>query len=84
MRAISADGEGLVRAARDLAPDILATRDEIERDRRLPEPLVEKMRAAGFFELWLPEVFGGPALHPQDFLASRNSPPQTVRRGGVP
>ena len=69
MRAISADGEGLVRAARDLAPDILATRDEIERDRRLPEPLVEKMRAAGFFELWLPEVFGGPALHPQDFLA---------------
>jgi indole-3-acetate monooxygenase len=69
MRAISADGERLVHAARDLAPDIFATRDAIESERRLPEPLVEKMRAAGFFELWLPEVFGGPALHPVEFLA---------------
>jgi hypothetical protein len=51
MRAISADGERLVHAARDLAPDIFATRDAIESERRLPEPLVEKMRAAGFFEL---------------------------------
>ena len=29
----------------------------------------DKMRAAGFFELRLPEAFGGPALHPQDFPA---------------
>jgi indole-3-acetate monooxygenase len=69
MRAISADGERLVRAARNLAPGILATRDEIESERRLPDSLIEKMRGQGFFELWLPEAFGGPALHPVDFVA---------------
>jgi indole-3-acetate monooxygenase len=69
MRTISGDGERLVNAARDLAPDILAMRDAIESGRQLPEALVDKMRAAGFFELWLPEAFGGPALHPVDFLA---------------
>jgi alkylation response protein AidB-like acyl-CoA dehydrogenase len=69
MRVISTEGEGLIYAAREMASDVLAVRDEIESERRLPEALVEKMRAARFFELWLPEALGGPALHPLDFLA---------------
>jgi alkylation response protein AidB-like acyl-CoA dehydrogenase len=68
MRTVSADGERLLRAARNLAPKILAVRDEIESERRLPERLVEDLRAAHLFELWLPEALGGPALHPLDFL----------------
>ena len=68
MRALSADGETLLRAARDLAPDILSARDDIEHSRRLPEALVEDLRSARLFELWLPEAFGGPQLHPIDFM----------------
>jgi alkylation response protein AidB-like acyl-CoA dehydrogenase len=75
-----ADGETLIRAARGLAPEILASRGKIESERRLPEPLVDKMRAAGFFELWLPEAFGGPALHPQDFLILSRLAPFVTRR----
>ncbi len=68
MRALSVQGEDLLRAARALGPEISAARDEIESGRRLPQGLVEKLRAARLFELWLPEAFGGPALHPSDFL----------------
>lgn len=68
MWALSADGKTFLNAARDLTPEIIAVRDDIESARRLPESLVEKMRSAGMFELWLPRVYGGPALHPLDFL----------------
>ena len=68
MWALSDNGEALLNAARDLAPEILSVRDDIESTRRLPKSLVEKMRSARMFELWLPQVFGGPALHPLDFL----------------
>jgi alkylation response protein AidB-like acyl-CoA dehydrogenase len=68
MWALSADGQTILHAARDLAPEILAVRDEIESARRIPDPLVEKMRSARMFELWLPQDYGGPALHPLDFL----------------
>ncbi len=42
-------------------------RDEIERERRLPAPLVERLRALGFFSLWLARAFGGPELSLTDF-----------------
>jgi alkylation response protein AidB-like acyl-CoA dehydrogenase len=58
----------LLQAATDLSPDILAVRDAIDRDRALPPSLVEKLRSAGLFHLWLPEALGGPELHPADFL----------------
>jgi len=61
-------GEARLAAARHLGPAVVAAREEIERDRRLPPSLVEAMRAAGLFELWLPEAFGGPALHPIEFV----------------
>jgi alkylation response protein AidB-like acyl-CoA dehydrogenase len=37
-------------------------------ERCLPWSLVETMRTAQLFELWLPKTFGGPELHPVDFL----------------
>jgi alkylation response protein AidB-like acyl-CoA dehydrogenase len=43
----------------------------------------DKMRAAGFFELRLPEAFGGPALHPQDFPAVVEELSARRRFGGV-
>lgn len=61
-------GPKLVRAAVGLQPDILACRNEIDRDRGLPAALVEKLRSAGLFHLWLPKALGGPELHPVDFL----------------
>ena len=68
MRAMSNDGAKLLEAARGLRAEILAVRDNIESERRLPDGLVEKLRGAQLFELWLPQKFGGPALHPLDFL----------------
>jgi alkylation response protein AidB-like acyl-CoA dehydrogenase len=62
------DVERLLADARNLGAQILSQRAEIERERRLPLALVEPMREAGMFELWLPRVYGGPELHPIDFV----------------
>ena len=59
----------LLQAAHDLAPAIIAARDDIERGRRVPAPLAERLRAAGLMQLWLPRALGGPELHPVEFLA---------------
>jgi alkylation response protein AidB-like acyl-CoA dehydrogenase len=61
--------ESLLHAAHDLAPEIVAVRDEIERTRGLPAPLVARLRAAGLFQLWLPRALGGPELHPVEYLS---------------
>jgi alkylation response protein AidB-like acyl-CoA dehydrogenase len=58
----------LLSAARALAPEIRRERDAIERDRRLPAALVERLRTAQLLELWLPRAFGGPELHPIEFM----------------
>ena len=60
--------EHFPRAARDLAARILDHRDAIEQRRALPPCLVEAMREAGLFSLWLPKAFGGPELNPIDFI----------------
>src|ERR1700690_1058748 len=62
------NGEALLDAARELVPAIVGARDDIERERRLPSSLADAMRDARLFELWLPQTFGGPELHPIDFL----------------
>jgi indole-3-acetate monooxygenase len=62
------NGEALLEAARKLVPAIVGARDDIESERRLPSSLVDAMRNAQLFELWLPTTFGGPELHPIDFL----------------
>ena len=45
-----------LQAANGLVPMILAERDNIEQRRELPSYLVEEIRDAGLFSLWLPKV----------------------------
>ena len=52
----------LLAAVKELAPEIRAAAEEIERGRRLPMPLVEKLKRAGFFSMAMPTEWGGPAL----------------------
>ena len=54
-------GEVLARA-KALVPELRARADEIERARRLPEDVVEKVRAAGVFRMGVPRHLGGPGL----------------------
>jgi alkylation response protein AidB-like acyl-CoA dehydrogenase len=58
----------LIQAVADLGPTIAGMRDQIERERRLPVPLVERLRELGFFSLWLARDFGGPELSLTDFV----------------
>jgi len=69
MHALSrVDVDALVAASHALAPEIFARRAEIEAGRRLPAALAERLRESRMFELWLPRVYGGPELHPIDFI----------------
>ncbi|MGH2371180.1 MAG: acyl-CoA dehydrogenase family protein, partial [Chloroflexota bacterium] len=49
----------LLNAARALAPRIAAAGDQIEAERRLPEPLVGALVEAGLFKMLLPRSLGG-------------------------
>lgn len=60
--------EHFLQAATRLAPAILAERVNIEQGRELPPGLVETMREAGLFSLWLPKALGGPELPAVDFV----------------
>jgi indole-3-acetate monooxygenase len=62
------DADAFVRAARELAPTIRALRADIERERSLPSPLVQRMAETGFFSLWFARALGGPELNTVDYL----------------
>ena len=47
-------------AAAALAPQILAAREEMDSERRLPMSLVQSLAKAGLFQLNLPRSMGGP------------------------
>ena len=53
-----------VAAAKALAPQIRAARNEIQSQCRLPDPLTEAMAQAGLFQLYVPRVMGGPEIDP--------------------
>ena len=57
-------GNDILEAARALAPQIRAAAEEIERERRLPLPLVQAMKDAGIFRMPMPRAWGGPEVDP--------------------
>ena len=60
----SNDAESILSAATALAPVIQACREEIERERRLPLPLVDALKKAGVFGMTMPRAWGGAELDP--------------------
>ena len=55
--------------ARGLEPLVARYRDRFDQDRALPTPLVDAIRSAGLFGMWLPASIGGAELPPLEFLS---------------
>lgn len=60
-------GDPLARA-RALAPVLEASATSIDRDRRLPESLVQALKAQGLLQLLLPRAYGGGEAEPARFV----------------
>jgi alkylation response protein AidB-like acyl-CoA dehydrogenase len=60
----SKDDAPILHAAIDLAPQIRAASEEIERGRQIPPPLAAAMKEAGIFGMVMPRAWGGPELDP--------------------
>lgn len=58
----------LIEAAKALAPQIEACREESERERSLPKSLVRSMAEAGLFRVWVPKSLGGLETDVETFL----------------
>jgi alkylation response protein AidB-like acyl-CoA dehydrogenase len=61
---VTAEQESLVAAAEALAPTIVAYREQMEQERRLPLTVVEALRQAGAFRTPMPRAWGGPEADP--------------------
>jgi len=64
------EAESYINAVEQLAPQIEASAEEIERLRRLPSRLVEAMADAGLFRLWIPRSFGGEEASPMSLVGA--------------
>ena len=62
-------GPDHVARARALTPLLSASADEIERGRRLTEPVVKALIEGGFYRMLLPKGLGGAELAPAYFMA---------------
>ena len=60
--------DALIQRARDLGPAIRACREEIDATRQLPTTLVQALRAAGMFRLFVPAKLGGYEIDPITFV----------------
>src|ERR1051326_2908262 len=54
-----AERAALVEAAAGFVPVIRDYQPEIERDRRVPRPLLEQLRSSGFYRMLVPRSLGG-------------------------
>jgi hypothetical protein len=61
-------GFGLVERARALAPLIAREADEIERSRRLTQPVVSALIENGLYRALMPQSFGGAEAPPEIFM----------------
>ena len=55
---------GLIQAARNFVPEIIANRDRIDAERQLPRDLAEKMASEQLFGLYVPKELNGPETDP--------------------
>jgi indole-3-acetate monooxygenase len=62
------DAQPLVRAAVALQPMLREYHDELEREQRLPRPLFEQLREAGFYKMVIPRSLGGLQADPLTYL----------------
>ncbi|SCF44620.1 acyl-CoA dehydrogenase family protein [Micromonospora mirobrigensis] len=51
--------DDLIRAVQDLTPELTARAGEIEREREIPADLLDRLRAAGCFRMFVPRSHGG-------------------------
>src|ERR1700730_16361713 len=65
---VDVDAQPLVQAAAALRPVIRRYHEEIEHEQRLPQALVEQLRAAGFYRMVIPRELGGLQADPLTYL----------------
>src|SRR6476469_4554097 len=58
-----------VTRARELGAEIVAAADDIERTRRIPEPLLGQLHASRLFRMLLPRSAGGDEAEPAVYVA---------------
>jgi alkylation response protein AidB-like acyl-CoA dehydrogenase len=66
--AVDIDAQPAVQAAAALQPVLRSYQQEIEREQRLPQALVEQLRAAGFYRMVIPNALGGLQVDPLTYL----------------
>ncbi len=64
----NAAAKPFLKAVRDIAPLINDHRASFDRERRLPDAVIEALADKGLFRLWLPKSLGGPELSPIAFM----------------
>src|SRR5262245_37307999 len=62
------DATTLLETAKAFRPRIMAERDRIESDRRLPDDLARELARAGVFRIFLPATYGGLDLSPVEAI----------------
>jgi alkylation response protein AidB-like acyl-CoA dehydrogenase len=58
------DAQPVVQAAAALHAELRRYKDQLEREQRLPPPLVEQLHAAGFYRMVIPRSLGGLQVDP--------------------
>lgn len=62
------EAQPVVQAAAALRPVLRTYREDIERDQRLPKPLVEQLREAGCYRILIPRAYGGLESDPLTYV----------------